>query len=412
MTSQLPPYSCLIEYNQDDTNKYCQTIEGTITGSGFSSIELNALRRIMLRDIVTVGIVTDAEQKMTWRQMSCKHNELLEKDLLKIPVCFLKGGESPEKIMPIITALVNDYHLQIDESNDSDKETYVTTQHFQLIAKEKAGLKAAVPEERIVSELRNQLFPSMKLPNNKESYLELLRLRPKMGDAIEHCKLTAGFKVMYPHEDASVAVASNVRFLPKLDAAKLDAIETDKALSKRTRVDRGIEAAMDPTFFVQGTFTFAYCSLGVYQPKDLFICACEIMIGKLKKLYLALDGPSYKQSLTYDNEHVELPMEDDILATVVAHAMWKHFGRLKPEPKTAKNMYMFKCTVVRTQTVSSLQAGYAYYEAPPDEKDRQSHIESQFKEDLQEMLVRLDVLYDHLQKAIKSPKRWSHEEKS
>ena len=173
----------------------------------------NAIRRVILSDIPTVVFDDIKMIKNTTRL----NNELIQQRLRCIPI---HVGETEMKEF-----LASNYRVEINESFETDRIKYVTTEHFALDTTTDPVARAN-PNFTI-----NRLFPPFPF-QDKEYYIDIARLRPPItadapGDVLY---FTAGFKKATAKEDKCYNVASTCSYGFTIDLKKQEeAWEKEKA---------------------------------------------------------------------------------------------------------------------------------------------------------------------------------------
>ena len=126
----------------------------------------NALRRTILSDIETLVFYTE-----TYEDNKCNihintsrlHNEIIKHRLSCIPIHMKNLDLLPDK-----------YILEVNVLNDTDNVMYITTEDFKIRNK--------TNNNYLTNNETRSIFP----PNNKtQSYIDFVRLRPKIGDYIQ-----------------------------------------------------------------------------------------------------------------------------------------------------------------------------------------------------------------------------------
>jgi DNA-directed RNA polymerase alpha subunit len=139
-----------------------------ITLSNINLSFINAVRRTILNDIPIVVLGTEIYQdnkceiKINTGRL---HNELVKQRLSSIPVHISSEKE--------IETFPSTYILELDVQNNTETMLIVTTEDFKIKHKE-SGKYMAREEVR-------SIFPPNPITN---SYIDFIRLRPKIGDSI------------------------------------------------------------------------------------------------------------------------------------------------------------------------------------------------------------------------------------
>jgi DNA-directed RNA polymerase subunit L len=125
----------------------------------------NALRRTILGDIRAVVMAkTDCNISVNTTRFN---NEILKQRLACIPVCLTPDEEQ-----------IKVFSIELSKSNSTSATVMVTTEDFKIIENGKASSK--------------RLF--LPDPMTKQ-YIDILRLRPKMGSVVETIQMTATLSI-------------------------------------------------------------------------------------------------------------------------------------------------------------------------------------------------------------------------
>ena len=239
----------------------------------------NSLRRVLISEIPTVGIVTDthATNKCNITANTTRfHNEILKHRLSCIPIHI----NEPSKFD------LNKYIIVVDKQNDSDKQMYITTEDFNIV-----DVDTKLPVNKTV---RDAIFPKNKITNY---YIDFCKLRPKLADDLEgEClKFTATMEIVKGSKTfntCSVASYGNT-VDTKLAAAKWD--EKEKELRSSMSKE---EISYEKTnwylleakrLFIPNSFDFTIETVGVYTNRQLVQMACNVILQKMDTLKTIID---------------------------------------------------------------------------------------------------------------------------
>jgi DNA-directed RNA polymerase subunit L len=285
----------------------------------------NAIRRTILSDIPTLVFYTEtyADNKCSIEINTTRlHNELLKQRLSCIPI-----HEKDLDILP------GKYVLEVDVKNDTDNMMYVTTEHFRIKNKE-SGVYAKAEESR-------RIFPSN--PKTKNSYIDLVRLRPKISDSIpgEHLKLQAEFSVSTAKVNSMFNVVSKCTYSNTMDMVRINELwgeYENKLRSEEATADeiefqkRNFYMLDAQRHFVPDSFDFIIQTIGVYDNKEIVKMACSVIQNKFVDLISAIDSDivtiigseSAAEPSIMDNSYdVILENEDYTLGKVIEYILYE-----------------------------------------------------------------------------------------
>lgn len=250
------------------------------TLSGISTSLANALRRSIINDIDTVVFRTETagDSKCTIKVNTGRlHNEILKQRLSCIPVHSRDLDELPNKFL-----------LEIDETNNDDHITFVTTEHFKIKDKSTGTYLTDVDRRRI--------FP----PDLKTGqFIDFCRLRPKIGDIpAEQIKLTCEFSVANTGINSMFNVVSKCAYGFTPDVKKAN--EAWEHIENKMKANAATEQEIQykktdfylldvQRYFVKDSFDFVVETVGVFPNPDLVKKGCRIMQDKLDALSAQID---------------------------------------------------------------------------------------------------------------------------
>ena len=257
----------------------------TFTLSGVDVSFANGIRRTILADIPTVVFKTmpfEENKANILENTSRLNNEILKQRLSCIPI-HIKD----------LTIPLENYLLEVNETNNTDTMMYVTTEHFKI----KNLATGNYLEEKDVQ----SIFPAYVPPTGKgEYYIDFVRLRPKISDEIvgEKINLTCEFSIGTAKEDSmfNVVGTCSYGFTPDPEVMKIE-------LQKKQQIwkDEGKNAEeidfessnwklLDGLRFVKKqSYDFVIETLGVFENDELIQKACDIIKAKFKFLVDAMN---------------------------------------------------------------------------------------------------------------------------
>jgi len=161
---------------------------------------------------------------------------------------------------------------------------YVTTKDFKIINK--------LNDKEISEKERDNIFP----PNNiTNQYIDLVRLRPSLGDNLEgeELELSCDFSITTAKENSMFNVVCTSSYGNTIDKIKVSQewIKKEKELKLENLTEEEFEYRKKNWYlldskrcFKPNSFDFIIESIGIYKNKDLLKLACKVLITNLNKL--------------------------------------------------------------------------------------------------------------------------------
>jgi len=226
----------------------------------------NALRRIMLTDVNTIGFATEDYENSTLRVIentSSLHNEFLLHRFSLIPVHF----HSVKDYDP------SHYKFTLNKMNKTNAIIDVTTNDFKVF-------NTITGKDEKTSEF----FPVNSITGDG---ILIVRLKPNPNGDGEIIHLEGTAIVKSGSFNAGFSPVSCVVFTNKIDQDKLAlAITNAEKDSSVTDIEQFKIANAERYYMTDdnneaNVFSFTIESVGVISPKNILIDACEILISKL-----------------------------------------------------------------------------------------------------------------------------------
>ena len=237
----------------------------------------NSLRRVILSEIPCAVFKTSPyeESKANIEINTCRlNNELIKQRLSCIPI-HIKDLTN-----------IDDYILEVDETNDSDTIKIITTEDFKV--------KHKPTGQYITESEKNKMFP----PNDiTKCYIDFVRLMPKTTISKgEQLKLTCDFSVSNAKDDCMFNVVSNCSYGFTMDPQVVSEERNKLEMSlKEKNMDeikisyelKDFDLLKAQRFYKKDdegqpySFDFNMETLGIYNNYELIDIACKIIIEKL-----------------------------------------------------------------------------------------------------------------------------------
>jgi DNA-directed RNA polymerase alpha subunit len=317
-------------------NQSNKTLTFTLSNTNVSIA--NALRRIILSEISTVVFRTTPYEKNRVKitvNTTRMNNEIIKQRMSCIPIYITEDMDIQ----------IEDYIVEVDKKNETNKIDYVTTKDFRV--------KNIKTKEYLNDDDRNKIFPPDDITGD---YIELVRLRPKVSDnAVEQLAFTATFDYGTAKEDGAFNVISTCSYAAaqdKMENVRLKWDEKAALMEKDGATKDEIKMAERDWYLLEAKriikddeFNFIVESVGPYKNTDIVYKATRIMTRKLEKLKIDLEKKSEamikKSSSTIPNCYdIILEGEDYTLGKVVEFMVYNKFynngvtycGFIKPHP--------------------------------------------------------------------------------
>lgn len=234
----------------------------------------NSLRRVLISEIPTVGIVTDTHENNKCditKNTSRFHNEILKHRLSCIPIHI----DDPLKFK------LDKYKIVVNKQNNTDKDMYVTSEDFEIV-----DVDTKLP---INKQVRDTIFPKNNITNY---FIDFCKLRPKLADNLEgeQIQFTASMEIVKgtkTFNTSYIATYGNT-IDPKLAATHWKKKEQELKLSLSSEEIANekknwylLEAKRH---FIPNSFDFTVGTVGVYENRQLIKLACDVLLQKMDNL--------------------------------------------------------------------------------------------------------------------------------
>tara|TARA_A100001011_G_C14316765_1_gene848319 strand:+ start:4980 stop:6098 length:1119 start_codon:yes stop_codon:yes gene_type:complete len=337
------------------------TLRFTLSGVNVSLA--NALRRIMLSDILCVVFRTTPyiQNKMDILSNTTRlNNELIKQRMSCVPI-HISDTSFP----------IDNYEIQIYKKNETDVIEYVTTEDIKI--------KDLQSDKYLSSEAVKVIFPPDKITGD---YIDIARLRPKLSEDIdgEELSLTSRLDIGSAKEDGAFNVVCTASYGYTKDTVKIN--------DYLTKMDNDLKANGVPqetidfkkkdwlllgaeTLSVPDSFDFIVESVGQFTNMDICHRAADVMLTKLSKFEQAIKT---NPTLIADSEttlengfDVKLIGEDYTLGKAIEYVLYEKYykkgiinfcGFKKPHPHIDESIIRvgFKDKTSKADLVGMLSA--------------------------------------------------------
>jgi len=352
------------------------------TLSGIDKCFANALRRTILTDIPTVVIRTEdttVNQCFIKKNTSRLHNEIIQQRISCIPIHVLD---------PTFT---DKHSLEIDVINDSDDQT------IRMVTTKDIKIKDIDNNLYLSQQETKKIFPPNEITGH---YIDIVRLRPKMGTSIpgEQLSLTAKFSVANARINSMFNVVSICSYGYTIDKIKADEAwdkihdklkSEDKTKKEIDHVKSDFWNLDAQRYVVSNSFDYVIQSVGVYGNLDIVHKACSILCAKMDLFTALLDESnipilpsndvkkygydSIIESTVENSFDVILDNEDDTLGNILSTMMYLTYFNGKEKELTF-------CSFKKFHPHDPYGVLRIAYEKPPDKSLIIVHLKTVLKE--------------------------------
>jgi DNA-directed RNA polymerase subunit L len=228
----------------------------------------NALRRLILTDVNTIGFATEDYENSSIRVVentSSLHNEFLLHRFSLIPVYF----HSVKDFDP------SHYKFTLNKTNKTTAIIDVTTNDFTVF-------NTITGKDEKTSEF----FPVNSITGDG---ILIVRLKPSPNGDGEQIHLEGSAVVQNGSFNAGFSPVSAVMFTNKIDQTKLDTAVANAEKDPTVTDINQFKIANAERYYMTddnneaNVFSFTIESVGVITPKNILIDACHILINKLNQ---------------------------------------------------------------------------------------------------------------------------------
>ena len=298
----------------------------------------NAIRRTLLSDIPIVVFKTSPyeENKATIMSNTSRlNNEVIKQRLSCIPI----------HITDLDTPLQN-YIMEVDEVNDSDTITYVTTEHFKI--------KNIETGKYLNEQQTRSMFP----PNQHTGhYIDFVRLRPKISDELpgEKLNMKCEFSIGTCKEDGMFNAVSTCAYgytqdlaLVEIELAKKLQIWRDAGLKQEEiEFEKKNWLMLDALrLTIPDSFNFIIESIGIFTNEMLIVKACNILIKRLHDLNDIIETDELSIELSQNTMvncyDITLENEDYTIGKIIEFMLYSTYFQVKLSAKEQYNVMGLK----------------------------------------------------------------------
>ena len=284
---------------------------------------VNGLRRTILADIpVFVFKTTPHEENQADIQVNTTrfNNEIIKQRLSCVPIH-----------IDDLTIPYENLEVEIHKKNDGTDIIFVTTEDFKI--------KDIQTEKYLEQEQVKKIFPPFITPDKTEHYIDFIRLRPKLGEAIsgEEIKINAKISIGDAKEHGMYNVVSTCTYSNHFDEETANSAWEDIKREKQqensnidsTELERLKQNWMlleGKRYYVKDTFDFMIETVGIYKNNKLIKKACQIIKYQLEKIGAGENITITKSDNTMDNSHhIILKNKDYTIGKILEYGLYNKY---------------------------------------------------------------------------------------
>ena len=236
----------------------------------------NSVRRFIISEIHTIGFVTlpyEKNKAVFHKNTTRLNNEILKQRISCIPTHITDVDDFP----------TDQYVIEVNEKNNTDVITYVTTEHIKI----KNTLKGTYLDRSDVE----KIFPANPVTGY---YIDIVRIRPEISETIkgEEIHFTCEFSKVVPKVDGcTYNSVSSCTYQNTLDFVKSksiwDKMETKLKQENETtdsiRVQKNNFDAIDGRRqFIENSYDFTIETVGVFKNKTILKLGLDGLVKKYR----------------------------------------------------------------------------------------------------------------------------------
>ena len=234
----------------------------------------NSLRRCIISELKCIGFVTipyEKNQATFHKNTTRLNNEILKQRLSCVPVHINDVDAFP----------MDQYIIEVEETNRDSIIKYVTTEHFKI--------KNVLNDTYLDRTEVEKIFPKNPMTGY---YIDIVRLRPQISDTVkgESIHFTCKFSTVTPRVDGcSYNVVSSCTYQNTKDEPKSKTI-WDKIETKMRNENESLDsirlqktnymAIEGSRHFIKDSFDFTIETVGVFKNKVILKKGIDCMINK------------------------------------------------------------------------------------------------------------------------------------
>tara|TARA_Y100000389_G_scaffold63520_1_gene59566 strand:- start:29 stop:1153 length:1125 start_codon:yes stop_codon:yes gene_type:complete len=284
---------------------------------------VNGLRRTILTDIPVFVFKTTPHEENQADIIVNKtrfNNEIIKQRLSCVPIH-----------IDDLTIPYENLEVEIHKKNDGTDIIFVTTEDFKI--------KDIQTEKYLEQEQVKKIFPPFITPDKTEHYIDFIRLRPKLGEAIsgEEIKINAKISIGDAKEHGMYNVVSTCTYSNHFDEETANSAWEDIKREKQQensnidsveleRLKQNWMLLEGKRYYVKDTFDFMIETVGIYKNNKLIKKACQIIKYQLEKIGAGENITITKSDDTMDNSHhIILKNKDYTIGKILEYGLYNKY---------------------------------------------------------------------------------------
>ena len=230
---------------------------------------INGLRRTILSNIETLVFKGTNDSINIIKNSTKFNNEYMKHRLMNIPI-FNNEALSNDKMKN--NSIINNYMVELNETNDTMEKRHITTEHFKIKNK-KTG--EYLPRSEV-----EKCFPRDPITGDFILFTILYPNFNKKNESNETIHFESNIDIGTSEENSCWNIVHNVCYENFKDIDKI-AEKMDKLPSEEKRDFELLDAQR---YYVKDKFKMTIQSLGVFSNEEIIKTACKIIMHKLNKI--------------------------------------------------------------------------------------------------------------------------------
>ena len=284
---------------------------------------VNGLRRTILTDIPVFVFKTTPHEENQADIIVNKtrfNNEIIKQRLSCVPIH-----------IDDLTIPYDNLEVEINKKNDGTDTIFVTTEDFKI--------RDTQTDKYLEQEQVKKIFPPFITPDKTEHYIDFLRLRPRLGEAIsgEEIKINAKISIGDAKEQGMYNVVSTCTYSNHFDEETANSVWEDIKREKQQENSNMDSAELErlkqnwmllegKRYYVKDTFDFMIETVGIYKNNKLIKKACQIIKYQLEKIGAGENITITKSDNTMDNSHhIILKNKDYTIGKILEYGLYNKY---------------------------------------------------------------------------------------
>ena len=302
---------------------------------------VNGLRRTILTDIPVFVFKTTPHEENQADIIVNKtrfNNEIIKQRLSCVPIH-----------IDDLTIPYDNLEVEINKKNDGTDTIFVTTEDFKI--------RDTQTDKYLEQEQVKKIFPPFITPDKTEHYIDFLRLRPRLGEAIsgEEIKINAKISIGDAKEQGMYNVVSTCTYSNHFDEETANSVWEDIKREKQQENSNMDSAELErlkqnwmllegKRYYVKDTFDFMIETVGIYKNNKLIKKACQIIKYQLEKIGAGENITITKSDNTMDNSHhIILKNKDYTIGKILEYGLYnKYYEEVAPGSEVISYVSFFK----------------------------------------------------------------------